>query len=139
VGFSLKKLARGALKLGKKLAPQLVGLTPVGGLVGRAQQAAKALGINLTKPKARPQPLSVQAAIMKPVATMPIARESSRRSAILAPMALGSRRKAKRPAAKGRAAPTGGLDLKRIAAMWRAQGKPGTWLGFIKANSDVRK
>jgi len=38
-----------------------------------------------------------------------------------------------------RAAPKGGLDLKQISAMWQAAGKPGTWIGFIKANSHVRK
>jgi hypothetical protein len=38
-----------------------------------------------------------------------------------------------------RAVPSGGLDLKRISAMWTAEGKPGTWLNYIKAHSDVRK
>jgi len=39
----------------------------------------------------------------------------------------------------GRKAPSGGLDLKKISSMWAAAGKPGTWIGFIKANSHVRK
>jgi autonomous glycyl radical cofactor GrcA len=39
----------------------------------------------------------------------------------------------------GRKAPTGGLDLKRIASMWKAEGKPGSWLAYIKANSNIRK
>lgn len=30
--------------------------------------------------------------------------------------------------------PKGGLDLKAMAAAWRAAGKPGTWLGWIKSN-----
>lgn len=49
-------------------------------------------------------------------------------------------KKAARPKkAKGkRSAPSGGLDLKTISAMWKEQGKPGTWIDFIKANSDVR-
>jgi len=38
----------------------------------------------------------------------------------------------------GRTPPKGGLDLKAIAAKWRAAGKPGTWLGYIKANP-IRK
>ncbi len=42
-------------------------------------------------------------------------------------------------ARSSRAAPAGGLDLKRISQMWNAEGKPGTWLNYIKAHSDVRK
>lgn len=30
--------------------------------------------------------------------------------------------------------PGGGLDLKAMAAAWRAAGKPGTWISWIKAN-----
>ncbi|MGV0982832.1 MAG: hypothetical protein ACOYB0_10775 [Polynucleobacter sp.] len=33
-----------------------------------------------------------------------------------------------------RAAPKGGLDLKKLSASWKAAGKPGTWQGWIKAN-----
>jgi hypothetical protein len=44
----------------------------------------------------------------------------------------------KRPA-KPRSLPKGALDLAAIASMWRAQGKPGTWRDFIKANSHIRK
>lgn len=38
-----------------------------------------------------------------------------------------------------RQAPSGGLDLKRIAQMWRDEGKPGKWPAYVKAHSDVRK
>jgi len=41
----------------------------------------------------------------------------------------------KAPTGKGkRTPPKGGLDLKAMALQWRAAGKPGTWLGWIKAN-----
>jgi len=67
------------------------------------------------------------------------ARAPVRRSAI-------KKRPAPRPVAPapakraaGRSVPSGGLDLKRISAMWSAAGKPGKWLDFIKANSGVRK
>jgi len=159
VGFSLKKLAKGALKIGKKIAPQLLKATPLGQLAMRAQQAAKGLGINFKAARmGKPEPVSVQAAIMKPALTMPISRNVSRRGAFTedysgrkalrvahsttepaVARALAARRKAAKASGKGRTPPKGGLDLKRIAAMWRAQGKPGTWIGFIKANSDVRK
>jgi len=34
---------------------------------------------------------------------------------------------------------SGGLDLVAISKMWKAQDKPGSWIDFVKANSDVRK
>jgi len=34
---------------------------------------------------------------------------------------------------------SGGLDLVAISKMWKAQDKPGSWIEFVKANSDVRK
>lgn len=40
---------------------------------------------------------------------------------------------------KRAAAPKGGLDLTYIAALWKEQGKPGTWKDFIKANSQYRR
>lgn len=49
-------------------------------------------------------------------------------------------KKTSAPKSKGtRKAPSGGLDLKKIAQMWRAEGKPGTWLNYIKAHSNIRK
>lgn len=47
-------------------------------------------------------------------------------------------KKAKKKTGKRRGPPAGGLDLKRIAAMWRAEGKPGTWQGFIKSHKNIR-
>lgn len=35
---------------------------------------------------------------------------------------------------KTRRAPTGGLDLKALSASWRAAGKPGKWLDWVKAH-----
>lgn len=32
----------------------------------------------------------------------------------------------------------GALDLKKISEMWKAEGKPGKWLDYIKAHSDIR-
>lgn len=41
-------------------------------------------------------------------------------------------------ASTGRTVPSGGLDLKAISALWQSQGKPGSWIEFIKANP-IRK
>lgn len=146
MGFSLKKLVKGAVKIGKKIAPQILKATPAGALVMRAQQAAKALGINPRAAKVKQQPVSVQAAIARPVLSVtssrPQAAKRLRGSGLrtrddqafsVGGMLSGSRRKAKRAPGKGRTPPKGGLDLKRMAAQWRAAGKPGTWLGWIKS------
>lgn len=151
MGFSLKKLVRGAVKLGKKVAPQILKATPAGALLVRAQQAAKGLGVNFRAAAKKQQPVSVQAAIAKPVVSMmasgaPPARRKLRAFGVVRgkpgkrPVSVpsGSRRKAKREGGKGRTPPAGGLDLKAMAAQWRAAGKPGTWLGWIKANP-IRK
>lgn len=53
--------------------------------------------------------------------------------------APAKRATAKRPAPAKRSAPRGGLDLKRISAMYQAQGRPGRWIDFVKANANVRK
>lgn len=135
MGFSLKKFVRGAVKIGKKIAPQLLKATPVGALAVRAQQAAKALGVNFKAARAKPQPLSVQSAIARPALSIASSRPQVKRR--LSGL-VKSARKAKVSTGKGRTPPKGGLDLKRIAALWRSQGKPGTWIEFIKANP-IRK
>lgn len=51
--------------------------------------------------------------------------------------AMPKAKKAKAPKAKKkstRKAPSGGLDLKALAAQWRAAGKPGKWIDFVKAS-----
>lgn len=68
-----------------------------------------------------------------------LAKKKGRKLKVLSKRALAkSNRQDGAPRAK-RSVPAGGLDLKKISAMWKAAGKPGTWIDFIKANSDVRK
>jgi|SRR5215211_264853 len=44
-------------------------------------------------------------------------------------------RTSSRPAAATkRRAPTGGLDLKGLSASWKAAGKPGTWMDWIRSH-----
>jgi hypothetical protein len=46
-----------------------------------------------------------------------------------------ARRASSRPvAAAKRRAPTGGLDLKALSASWKAAGKPGTWMDWIRSH-----
>jgi len=52
----------------------------------------------------------------------------------------GTVKKRRTPAgASKRTVPRGGLDLAKIGVLWRSQGKPGTWLDFVKANKNIRK
>lgn len=66
-----------------------------------------------------------------------VGKGSSRKSKASSKSSMPSR-KPKRVSG-GRRIPSGGLDLKEISRMWKAEGKPGTWLNYIKAHTDVRK
>lgn len=48
--------------------------------------------------------------------------------------AAAPRRRRRRAAAGGRRAPTGGLDLRALSAAWKAAGKPGTWMDWIRSH-----
>lgn len=128
MGLSLKGLIKGAVRIGGKLAKPILAQTPIGMAALKAQQALKAAGVSLRTARLKPiQPLSVQASVSR-VAT-PLAKRT-----------LQGPPRRKRDAGKGKAsptkrrAPTGGLDLKAIAVRWRAAGKPGRWIDFVKAS-----
>jgi len=75
VGFSFKKLAKGALKLGGKIAKQALSTTPVGMAALKAQQALKSVGANLKAARlGKIEPVSVQAVASK-IAT-PLAKKT---------------------------------------------------------------
>jgi hypothetical protein len=144
MGFSLKRLVKKAVKLGSKLATPILAATPVGAIALRAQQTLKSLGGNLKAARlGKIEPLSVRASIEKvaprqakilklPSSIRPKGGSGRRRTS-----GRGSRMPQNRGTAvsKGkRVPPKGGLDLKAMAAAWRAAGKPGTWIGWIKSN-----
>ena len=152
MGFKLGKFLKKAVKLGGKIARPILATTPVGALALRAQQTLKSLGGNLKAARlGKIEPLSVRAGIEK---IAPSAAKSLRRFPTLAggtgarSIARGStrRRKAlrmtqKRQTATGtgrRVPPAGGLDLRAMAAQWRAAGKPGSWRDWIRTNQ-IRK
>lgn len=150
MGFKLGKFLKKAVKLGSKLAKPILATTPVGALALRAQQTFKSLGGNMKAARmGKLEPLSVRAGIEKVAPPAPRKIRSMpailRREADFGPSRFrrppssknGSRMPQERPTPNGkgkRSPPSGGLDLKAIAAKWRAAGKPGTWIGFIKAN-----
>lgn len=48
--------------------------------------------------------------------------------------ASAPRRRRRARAAAPRRAPTGGLDLRALSASWKAAGKPGTWMDWIRTH-----
>lgn len=48
--------------------------------------------------------------------------------------AVHSRRRAASSPRKARSAPKGGLDLRALSASWKAAGKPGRWIDWVKAH-----
>lgn len=56
------------------------------------------------------------------------------RAAVARAAASGPRRRRRARAAAPRRAPTGGLDLRALSASWKAAGKPGTWMDWIRTH-----
>jgi hypothetical protein len=48
--------------------------------------------------------------------------------------AVHSRRRAASSPRKARSAPKGGLDLRALSASWKAAGKPGSWMDWIRSH-----
>lgn len=142
--MGLKRFLKKAVKLGGKIAKPLLATTPVGQVALRAQTAFKSLGGNLKAARlGKIQPLSVRSTVEKIAAAGPAKRlrvPFPTRKAASRPRPIsanGSKMPQNGKTANGkgkRVPPKGGLDLKRMAAEWRAAGKPGTWLGWIKSN-----
>lgn len=124
-----------------------------GGVSDKVISVAKTIGLSLKKAK-KQSPQSQTALIEKIGQVSPRVRVTEIQDRMSAPLGIRRPRatttmKRQRKARsvprststsprKPRSAPKGGLDLKRIAAMWREAGKPGRWIDFIKANP-IRK
>lgn len=140
VGKALGKVAKAGLSVA------------TAGVSDKVISVAKTIGLSLKKAK-KQAPQSQTAIIEKIGQVSPKVRVTEVQD-VMARTPIGIRRRtttkrkatrAKAPRATSspkprstRAAPKGGLDLKRIAAMWRDAGKPGKWIDFIKANP-IRK
>ena len=147
MGFKLGKFLKKAAKLGSKLARPILATTPVGALALRAQQTLKSLGGNMKAARlGKIQPLSVRASVEKiaPSASLSLrkfptsaANGTSGRISARSSKRKASRMPQKRRTATGkgrRTPPSGGLDLRAMAAAWRAAGKPGSWRDWIRTN-----
>ena len=154
MGLSLKKLVRKAGRFVKKRAGTIA-LTALAGAPGLAAGAVrgfvarKALSVAKSMGRKRAGRVTVKSIVPalklasidqlgpRVPTTLPISmpggaplarvRKSRRRAPRAAPAAAGAPKKGRKP-------PTGGLDLKRIAAQWRAEGKPGKWIDYVKAH-----
>lgn len=150
----LKKLGKLAVKgAGKAIRAKIAVVT--GGASEAALRGIKvAKALAATRAKKAAQPKSVRAAIAKLDAMPRLTVKQTPTAPPAAPPGMAPRRSpapprrngvkipkapkvkaAKAPKAKGtRRPPSGGLDLKALAAQWRAAGKPGKWIDFVKAN-----
>lgn len=151
MGFSLKrfvkKAARGIGKIARPLLKTAIAATPIGAAAMKIQQTAKGLGLSL-KAQRKVQPLSVRSAIDKVSMASPGAARTLEAPGPLGLVKATVRRRRKRATMPAKAktrtrqgsrtVPRGGLDLKAMAAAWRAAGKPGTWREWIKTQQ-IRK
>lgn len=97
-----------------------------------AQQIAAATAV---QPSVKVPAAQKITAALKPMATAP--KASSQKKASTPKAKKPKAAKVKKPS--NRKAPKGGLDLAAISRAWKAAGKPGTWLGYIKANPIKKK
>lgn len=121
-------------------------MAPLAPKVKRTEQYVRDATVHLAKESKPRKPSKYSGdptiGVQSPEVTGGSYRRSRRRSfqRRLAAAEQGSARKpAKARSGTKRTVPSGGLDLKRIASMWRAEGKPGDWRAYIKAHSDIRK
>lgn len=103
--------------------------------IARAK-AQKALAKRLVKLAPAPRPVAASAE--SPATTMPggapLAKpRRARRRAAAAPRAKKSKT-VQQTINSGRRPPKGGKDLKALAAAWRAAGKPGKWIDWVKSH-----
>jgi len=142
-------LFKGVAKIASAIGGAAIKQTPVGKIVG----LAKGISENLKGSKrARLDPSTVpvtnqtQALAAKLGAptprTMITAYQQKPRKYLIRRAPKAGQRlptlKATARAPSTRKPPRGGLDLAKIAVLWRSQGKPGRWIDFIKANP-IRK
>lgn len=113
---------------------------------GQVKQAQKAVAAKQMTAQQLAAATAVQPSVKVPAAQKVQAALRPLASAAKGtPQKKASTRKAKAPKAakvkkvSSRKPPKGGLDLAAISRAWKAAGKPGTWIGYIKANPIKKK
>lgn len=71
---------------------------------------------------------------LKGVPTTSGSTARKRAAVVAAPKRKKAAAKAKAPSGAKRKAPKGGKDFKALSASWKAAGKPGTWLAWVKSH-----
>lgn len=95
-------------------------------------KAEKALHARVVKARITPTPVAAGAAQTMPGGAPLNGRASTgkrRRKA-----AVAKAPKAPKRSSGGRKPPKGGKDFKALSASWKAAGKPGTWLAWVKSH-----
>lgn len=150
MGFfgTIAKLAGKVVKAGASVvthgaSDNLLQALKGGGGVKAAVKAAKTSTLNaqqlaqITKltPTVKGSAATKVQAALKPVAKVPKAKTKKAKATPKPKKAKAAKVKK----ASTRKPPKGGLDLAAISRAWKAAGKPGTWLGYIKANPIKKK
>ena len=149
-------------KIAKKVKKPLLGIVRTGlaaatggtseaviRTAGTVKKAVQLAGIN-KKLAALPKVKLAEAkyAVPSPTAATSVSATAMPGGAPLGKRAASSRKKASAPkstkkrgksakrsaAGKKRGAPKGGKDFKALSASWKAAGKPGTWLQWVKSH-----
>jgi len=152
MGFfgTIAKLAGKVVKAGASVVTQgasdnLLQALKGGGGAKAALKAAKTATLNaqqlaqITKltPSVKGSASQKVQAALKPVAKVPKAKTKTTKAKATPKPKKAKAAKVKK--ASTRKPPKGGLDLAAISRAWKAAGKPGTWLGYIKANPIKKK
>lgn len=86
---------------------------------------------------------TAKAVLKKITSTAPPAKKFSaaqKKALKYRPKIVKAKKPKRRDVGTGRKPPKGGLDLARMAADWRAAGKPGKWIDWVKSPShQIRK
>lgn len=125
----------GALALGGAALKSKLKSAAVGGIKQVIRAKAQKALVNRIKVKA-PTIVPISAGTAKPPAvTMPGGAPLSTRATVRRrPKLAAAAPKARKAAGGKRKPPKGGKDLKALSASWKAAGKPGKWIDWVKTH-----
>lgn len=131
IGAGLGVLGTAAIKSKLRSAGAAAAKRGLGVLRTKAEKAL-ARKTHAMKPNVTVSPAATTMPGGAPLAKLPsAAAPRRRRKGAAAPRSAKAPRKA---AGGGRKPPKGGKDLKALSASWKAAGKPGRWIDWVKAH-----
>ena len=124
----------GALALGGAALKSKLKSAAIGGIKQVVRAKAQKALLNRIKVKA-PTVVPISAGTAKPPAvTMPGGSPLSTRSTVRRRPKVAAAKPRKAASGSKRKPPKGGKDLKALSASWKAAGKPGKWIDWVKTH-----